>query len=228
MRLLEHEHFPVALQEVWISLIPKGTAQGLPAPGDLRPTAVTSALYRVYSKAKAAALGPTVEAFLHPCQWGARSQRTLQQAVASIAVPFDHARAGGPQWSGFSLDFSKCFDVLPSAAIASVLEIGGVDSWNAELVQRIVRSMRRRWRLPGRNLSEVLRVTRGIPQGCCMSVLVANCFMALLTKELMQGFDRDTVRVSTYCDDILVIAQSHETLRSVPCGNKLKQLETLL
>ena len=190
VHLFEHEHFPVALQEVWISLIPKGTALGLPAPGDLRPIAVTSTLYRVYSKAKAAALGPRVEAFLHSCQ----------------CHPLLFLAPNGADLAWISASAST------SAAIASVLEIGGVDSWNADLVQRIVRSIRRRWRLPGRNLSEVLRVSRGIPQGCCISVLVANCFLALLTKELMRGFDRDTVRVSTYCDDVLVIAQSLETL----------------
>ena len=182
IHIYEKEGFPEAMQEVWISLIPKSQLEEHPAPGDLRPIAVASSLYRVYSRAKARALSNTVESFLHPSQWGARPQRSLHQAVASVATRLEQAPITHKHWHGFSLDFQKCFDSMPSSAIASVLMIAGVDTFNAELVQRIVQSMKRRWRMPGRTLSPLLDVTRGIPQGCSLSVLVANVFIASLSR----------------------------------------------
>ena len=215
VHLFEHETFPRALQEVWISLIPKGEGGQSASPGDLRPIAVAGSVYRAYSRAKACALSPVIEDFLHPCQHGARPGRCLHHGVAAIATALESSKAGSSQWHGFSLDFSKCFDMLPSSVIATVLALAGVDAWNAALVQRIVTSMQRRWRLPGRNLSQVLRVGRGIPQGCSMSVLVANLFISLLVKELHVGMEPSQVRVSAFCDDVIVMCKNTSDLNTL-------------
>ena len=216
VHLFEREGFPQAWKQLWITLIPKKAHDSMPSAGELRPIAVASAAYRVYSRAKAMTLRPILEEFLDESQWGARPGRSLYQAVSAVAskleVERDNKQAA---WFGISVDFKKCFDSMPYTSIGCILTLAGVDHTVACRIQEMVSQMTRRWRLPGRNLSDEFKVGRGIPQGCSLSVQVANAYMALLAKDLRTAGKPGQVVVSAFCDDVIMMAQSEEILQQL-------------
>ena len=215
--LYETSGFPEALRELYVTLIPKSDQTSCPEPHDVRPIAVASSVYRAYSRAKSQTLREAVNSYLSPCQHGAREGHSLQQAVSSVLARVEeakcHHQSHNHQWHGFSLDISKCFDTLPSCAIEEILTLTGIDQTVAARIQQMVTGMRRRWRLPGRCLSRHIEVQRGLPQGCSLSVLVANLYMSLLVHHIMENSQGRT-EVSAYCDDVLVMARTPEDVWS--------------
>ena len=191
--LYETSRFPDALRELYVTLIPKSDQTSCPEPHDVRPIAVASSVYRAYSRAKSQTLREAVNDYLSPCQHGAREGHSLQQAVSRVLARIEEAKcrqSHNHQWHGFSLDISKCFDTLPSCAIEEILAMTGIDQTVAARIQQMVTGMRRRWRLPGRCLSRHIDVQRGLPQGCSLSVLVANLYMSLIGASHHGGFAR--------------------------------------
>ena len=197
IHLYEVSTFSSALKEMYITLIPKKDGDCCPGAHQVRPISVTSAVYR----AKTETMSRILDGFLHPCQYGARAGRSLHHAVAKVTSRLEQGKRGTRHWSGVSIDICKCFDTLPTGASATILRMGGVDDTTAIRTQKVVASMRRRWRLPGSTLSALLPSDRGLPQGCSLSVMVANAYIALLVHHLMEKANGHLI-VTAYCNDV--------------------------
>ena len=204
--LYEVDHFPAAMREMYVTLISKLEEGETPGPQDLRPIAVGSSVYRVYSRARAAKIAPVVEDFMHKSQFGARAGKSLHQPIAMIATRIDEGLRGKRHWHGLSLDIMKCFDTLPVCAVAQLLQMAGADQTTAERTQATIASLRKRWRLPARTLSDYIQQDRGLPQGCSLSVLMANLYIALLMHHLAEGVEQKMI-VCAYCDDVLLLSE---------------------
>ena len=211
LHLYERHGLPGPLKEIWVALLPKGDELVSPRADDVRPIAVSSSLYRLYSKAKAATMMSTIEQYLHAQQWGGRPQRSVMQGVAQVVTRVEAARLSGQPCVGLSIDIKKFFDCIPTAAVSLLLEHAGVDVGTAQIVQNLVCGMQRRWRLPGRTLSPYIQISRGVAQGCTSSVMLANILVCAAIKYTLRGREA-FIQACGYVDDLIFLMSDEADL----------------
>ena len=217
--LFEKEGFPHCLREIWIAILAKTSGEQMPRADSIRPISLASAVYRVYSRARALTLAAATETFLLDQQWGGRPRRGVYQPLAQVAAHIQSAHMGGPHIYGISVDFTKFYDTLPVSALECVLAHAGADEGMAKRVAAVLRGMRRRWKLPGRVLTPFLQTTHGLAQGCALSVLISNVFASFLLRRALR--QEPSIITSAYCDDILLISPTMEALERVWTSFKL-------
>ena len=112
--------WPMAFRHNLVCLLAKG---GTMAPDDRRPIVLLSAVYRVWAALRAGALRGWLRAVgvLAP---GSGSGADVK--AGDLALLLEEARAAGLPVSGLAVDWSKCYDRLPLAALADVAEAAGV------------------------------------------------------------------------------------------------------
>ena len=214
LHLYERDGMPTPLKEIWVSLLPKSEEKAFPCAHDVRPISVGAAMYRLYSRAKAATLQPLLEKNLHPSQWGGRPKRGVMQAVAEVVTKIEYAKAQRKDLMGLSIDIQKFFDAVPTGSVATLLMLIGADEGTSLIVQRVMMGMRRRWKLPNRTLTDYIKIQRGVAQGCSLSLTIANVLIAAFLRYVLRGMDAG-VKAVAYVDDVIFLMESEETLTKV-------------
>ena len=179
-----------------------------PGPGDYRPVDVFSSLIRIYSSAQMAQIKAWLNTVLHEKQFGMKGGTIMVAAKTAIAV--ERAVQMKKETWGFSLDFSKLFNMLsPSLACLSAQALGLTEEDARRMVEPIQQA-RGYWRLPRQECSPPFSNERGLPQGLAGSVAMAEILLSLLIYKLasISGID-----VFAYIDDIHLTASCIGTFK---------------
>lgn len=154
-------------------------------------------------------------------QAGFRSgEEAIAQATAMWEVLKRRSLANLPTWLCF-IDMSKAFDCVPHEAMLTKLEKAGVHGTCLELIRKIYAGSEFRVR-GGYGLTDVIKLQRGVRQGCPLSPLLFDVFINdLLEKNKAQDLGvevpdiRGKLSALLFADDICLMASSPEELHKL-------------
>ena len=114
--------WPTRLAEGYTALI---TKEGPPGPLNTRPLTVLSMVYRLWAGVR---LGDAIawqESWAHSAAFGSRPARSALHRAAATQVLLELCRLRGWAVVGMSIDYVKCFNLIPQAVVlALALELG--------------------------------------------------------------------------------------------------------
>ena len=162
--------WPARLAEGYRALIPK---EGPPGPLNTRPLTVLSMVYRLWAGARLADTIAWQESWAHPAAFGFCPARSALDGVAVTQVLLELCRLRGWAVAGMSIDYVKCFDLIPQAVmLALALELG-MDPGTCRALEAMYKQLRRAFKVAGA-LGLWLQATNGILQGSPLSVILVN------------------------------------------------------
>ena len=153
--------WPQALAEGIISLINKG--EGASALR-LRPISVMSVVYRLWAATRGREVLLWQETWISEAQRGSRPAHGTHDAWYGLAIQIEHALLEGTPLSGVALDYSKCFDKVPTHIAMQLAENCGLDEGILRAMRALYAQLSRRFALNG-NVGETFSLTNGILQG---------------------------------------------------------------
>ena len=197
---------PRLWQHALISLVPKVAT--CPEVHQLRPISVFSTIWRAYAKLRCGQLSTHLENVLDHWQHGVRIGRSPLDPVNAIGFHLDNARLKkGPEIFGISFDLVKMFDTIPHAAVGQLLSAWKIDEQVATLWMHHIQNAEHSYKLSGNYVTRTMSSSRGLAQGCPLSVMGANCVMAAIGHALQNHVDQpDEVLGSIFVDDIHIIS----------------------
>ena len=209
----EHGHWPPALCQAWITLIPKGTS---PSPLEQRPISVASSVYRLWAATRLRYAVQWQEGWIHPSQHGFRPRHSAVDAFYAMALTIEEALLSNKPLTGALLDYAKCFDRLPHAVLLSLARKSGMDENVLRPLRAIYTDLERRFKVGG-GLGLPFKPTNGILQGCPLSVILINLLQAVWTRAVLA--ETKAVPIS-YADD----AGLNGTRSAVQAGGSLTRV----
>ena len=158
-------------------LIPKTAS---PWARAMRPISVTNADNRLVAKAFARAIGPALNAILHPAQKGFIPGRLGTEHIHDLNKRFYGALEKGDPYHLLFVDVKKAFDSIDHSFILHTIERAGLPNW----LQNVVRGFLHKaavYPIVAGNTNCLIPVTRGVKQGCPLSpLLFVLCYDPLL------------------------------------------------
>ena len=130
------------------------------------------------------------------------------------------------------IDLSKAFDTIPRNILLSKLRDVGITGKVFNIIKNIYSSDQACVKVDGK-ISQPFKISQGVRQGCVLSPLLFNIFMAGLAKELSSKdsglkLDSKTINSIFWADDIVLLTENRsdlETLLKIVsnycCKNKL-------
>ena len=221
-KCIEHSRWPSVLTHVHTVFIPKGRATGTQDVTKLRPISVSSLAYRCWSWTVLRKLRPFMDAIMHPKQYGGIPGRSPHAMYLSMQLEIEMTKAASPEEAaemgghGFTEDSYKFFDTLQVKRAAQLLLQAGVPCDSVALWQSWYEHQVKTFRL-GNVIDDVsVEPTRGLIQGCSLSLLAAN----LLVKQWCQCIEAVGANPSAFVDDREVEANSPELLQEAVIASR--------
>ena len=206
-----------AVPEQWlavrIALLPKDHAD-IPTPADYRPLTIATVAYRTYAKWMLHLIPDHVlQGLPHECAGGI-PHRAAILAWYSVAIEMDIAldtkdRPDPAPLYGVAIDTYKFFDHVHLDKATQAMAFFGVPKDIIASWAHWVHNHRRYYSFAGTIHPQPTRPTRGIPQGCPISMLAANCIMALWALQMRDH----PVKVHTFVDDRIITATQPQQLQ---------------
>ena len=109
--------WPARLAEGYTALIPK---EGPPGPLNTCPLTVLSMVYRLWAGMRLVDAIAWQEAWAHPAAFGFRPARSALDGAAVTQVLLELCRLRGWAVAGMSIDYVKCFDLIPQAVVLAL------------------------------------------------------------------------------------------------------------
>lgn len=162
--------------------------------GEARVLCVPAVRDRVAQSAALNVLEPLFEAQFEDCSFAYRKGRSVRQAVHKVKEYYDH----GYRWV-LDADIDAFFDSVPHDRLLAKVARLVLD----ESVLRLIRLWVEAEVWDG---EQVLRLTKGIPQGSVVSPMLANLYLDELDEELLAR----GLRLVRYADDFLVLCKDRE------------------
>ena len=131
--------------------------------------------------------------WLYEGQHRFRTGYSSESQVITVCQDIANSMDKGDRIDAIAIDFSKAFDLIPHDRLLTKIAISGVDSWIVAWVRKFLRGRTHRVQV-GRQLSEEVRVSSGVPQG---SVLGPFLFLAYVND--IWGNTQSTIRL--FADD---------------------------
>ena len=153
--------WPLRLAEGYTALIPK---EGPPGPLNTRPLTVLSMVYRLWAGIRLEEAIRWQEAWAHPCAFGFRPARSALDGATVTQVLLELCRLKGWAVAGMSIDYVKCFDLIPQAVVLALALELGMDPGVARALGAMYKQLRRAFKVAG-CLGAWWRATNGILQG---------------------------------------------------------------
>ena len=174
-----------------------------------RPITVTSLLWRWWASTLARQVLLKWTHTLPPSVKGGVPNSSVHDVAMQTHLAIEQAHAGGIPIAGFTLDIVKCFNCIPRQPTRMLLAKLGIPP---DLIQTWYRSLQRLTRVIdiGGNLSQPLRATTGLPEGCPVSVLG----MAAVAWAFAMSVNHPQVQVLTFYDNwswISPVIELHQT-----------------
>jgi CRISP-associated protein Cas1 len=201
---LDEELVRLAADLAWGSYEPRDLTQVvIPAGEELRRLLIPSVRDRVVERAILDIVTPIVDPWLGPAAYAYRPGLGVVDAVQAVAALRDEGLA----WVART-DVDDCF---PSVPVGLARRMFGALVDDADLL-RVVDLLLARMSIVAEHGR---RITRGLPQGCALSPLLANLVLTHVDDALLgQGFP-----VVRYADDLVVCTSSRdEAWEAVRCA----------
>ena len=176
----EMGQWPALLAQGYTSLIPKPGEEG---PLGTRPLTVLSMVYRLWAGTRLWEVMRWQEAWVHPRAYGFRLARGAVDAATVTPVLLELARLKGWRLEGLSLDYVKCFDLIPQAVVLRIARELGMDDGVLRALAAMYRQLRRAFRLAGA-LGAWWQATNGILLGCPLSIILINLLTTVWKMEI--------------------------------------------
>ena len=162
--------WPARLAEGYTALIPK---EGPSGPLNTRPLTVVSMVYRLWAGVHLVDAIAWQEAWAHPAAFGFRPARSALDGVAVTQVLLELCRLQGWAVAGMSIDYVKCFDLIPQAVVLALAMELGMDPGTCRALRAMYKQLRRAFKVAGA-LGLWWQATNGILQGCPLSTILVN------------------------------------------------------
>ena len=111
-------------------------------------------------------------------------------------------------FAGIQFDFAKCFDSIPHSVIWDVLSYHGCDTHFISLLHHLYTNMHRCFRYAG-CIGSFWKATNGLLQGDPLSVVILNCVLSPLLRQLSLIPDLTTY---AFADDLAIVSSLRDTL----------------
>ena len=192
--------WPATLQRALVSLVPKGEGN---SPEDVRPITVMSAVYCLWASARVGHVMLWQERWIAPGQHGARKGHGTEDVYWHLAVRVEEALLDGQPLYGCSLDYAKCFDMVPQKIMMKLAGDLGMSAEILRPLQTMYGSLRRRFKIANFVGKEFV-ATNGILQGCPLSVVLLNALVSIWARAV--EVEVPEAEPAAYVDDTSILA----------------------
>ena len=148
-----------------------------------RPLTVLSMVYRLWAGTRLWEVMRWHEAWFYPQAYGFRLARGAMDAAMVTEVLLELAWLKGWRLEGLSLDYVKCFYLIPQAVVLRIARELGMDDGVLRALAATYRQLRRAVLLAGA-LGAWWQATNGILQGCLLSVILINLLTTVWKMEI--------------------------------------------
>ena len=198
-------HFPSSFYFSYTTLIPKGTSR---TPLNLRPITVLPVPYRIYASLRCQTLLTWQNSWIHSSQFAFCKGRSTTSLNSHLSFDLLNRFQTYGAFAGVQFDFAKCFDSIPYTVIWDTLKYHGCDPNLIVLLQNLYTHMNRCFRYAG-CVGSFWRATNGLLQGDPLSVVILNCVLCPLLRQLASIPD---LTVYAFADDLTIVSSSWDTL----------------
>ena len=162
--------WPTWLAEGYTALIPK---EGPPRPLNICPLTVLSMVRRLWVGVQTVDSIAWQGAWAHPAAFGLRRTRSTLEGAAATQVLLELCRPRGWAVAEMSIDYVKCFDLIPQALVLALALELGIDPGTCCALGALYRQLRRASNITG-TFGLWWQATNGFLQGCPLSVILVN------------------------------------------------------
>ena len=198
-------HFPSSFYFSYTTLIPKGISR---TPLSLRPITVLPVPYRIYASLRCQTLLTWQNSWIHPSEFAFCKGRSTTSLNSHLSFGLLNRFQTHGAFAGVQFDFAKCFDSIPYKVIWDTLKYHGCDPNLTILLQGLYTNMKRCFRYAG-CVGPFWRATNGLLQGDPLSVVILNCVLCPLLRQLASIPD---LTVYAFADDLAIVSSSWDTL----------------
>lgn len=177
----------------------------IPKKNGFRNLDIPSVRDRVVQSAALLVIRPLMEAMFQPCSYGYRPGRSYKDAVRAI----EQLRDAGKVWV-VEADIARYFDSIDRTVLQRQLERTTLDR---QIIQLLVG-----WMAPGKlHRGRLIRPPVGIPQGSCISPLLANLYLNPFDSVLLA----QQLNLVRFADDFVILCEHEAEAR--PALNAAKR-----
>ena len=200
---------PQAYLHVLNPMLPKGQAVH---PDHHRGITIFSMIHRVVYGALWQKLKVWQEDWIDQDQHGGRIGGEHLVDAWDLQANIERTEAEGNSLVGALLDYEKFFDRFHPDLIRGLLERSGLPAGIAAQLHFLYSDLRRYIRVAG-TYGAVVHQTNGIGQGCSLSIIIANLYVATLFRYLRDLFPG--IEIGAFLDDRNITTDSVESMTKV-------------
>ena len=186
---------PQAYSHVPLAMLPKGQAVG---PQHHRGITIFSMVHRVVYGALWQRLKLWQEKWIDDAQHGGRIEGEHLADAWDLQIAIEHASTTSTPIVGALLDYEKFFDRFHPNLVRGMMLKAGIPQGIAEQLHSLYCNLKRYVRVAG-SYGAVIEQTNGIGQGCSLSIIIANLYVATLFRLLRSKFPE--LQMGAFLDD---------------------------
>ena len=179
---------------------------------DGRPITIFATIYRLWASILAREVLRVWASWMPLEVSGSMPGRCSNDVAYSLQAAIEEALLSGAPLGGFSLDITKCFNMIPRAPAAHLMRYLGMPASLVATWQRILEVSEKSPVLAG-GLEVSMGATTGVPEGDALSVVAMAAICWLIVSK-----NRSThAHMHTYVDNFSWLARSKSALTSSLC-----------
>ena len=187
-------------------------------PGNYRTISLISCLGKLYLTVWTRRVSIHMNSRLGEDQGGFRDGRSTDDQVYALYETLIRRKKEGKSTYLFFIDFRKAFDTVWHEGLFKRMWDCGIRGKALQIVKSLYRDVRMSVMVDG-TPGRPARIEQGVRQGCPLSPVLFSIFVEELATRLREvgGVDLDdrTVHALLFADDVVVLAESPETLQTM-------------
>ena len=217
------KQLPMSQKHGVIKLLYKGKDLDRENISNWRPISLLNADYKIVAKILARRLIPVLDELLDQSQYAFVKGRNSGDMLRELDDLIELEKLKGKKSILLSVDYSKAFDTLSSAAIIKAMKVLGFREKFLEWVQILLKG--RKSCVKNNNfISEFFNMERGVRQGCPLAPLLFICTVELLgrnirndpnIKGILTSKNHRPVKIRQFADDTTFFLRDQIDFREV-------------